>query len=116
MPPGGDGLYFFYINFFVQDQEAANFVIRKNGSGICRTISDMDQIGVNDNTMASCAAIELVNEGNYSILLILHSMKQFYQQAHVPNLAQILLICYDNNLFKYHVGFHHVIIQFKYNF
>ena len=64
VPPGGDGLYFFHINFFVQDQEIANFVMRRNGGGICRVVSDMDQIGVNDNTMVSCTTIDLVNEGS----------------------------------------------------
>ena len=70
MPPGGDGLYFFYINFFVQDQEGADFVIVKNGGEICRTLSDMNSSGANDNTMAPCAAIELMMEGSYLISLI----------------------------------------------
>ena len=64
MPPGGGGLYFFYTNFFVQDQEEANFRMERNGDGICRAISDMDEGGVNDNTMASCGNIERVQEGN----------------------------------------------------
>ena len=52
------------MNFFVQDQEEANFWMERNGDGICRAISDLDEVGVNDNTMASCGNIERVQEGN----------------------------------------------------
>ena len=55
MPPGGDGLYFFYISFRVSNQERAIFRITKNGGGgVCRADTDFDNAGVNDAGMISC--------------------------------------------------------------
>ena len=65
MPPGGDGLYFFYISFRVSNQERAIFLITKNGGGgVCRADTDFDNASVNDGGMISCGTIELVVEGN----------------------------------------------------
>ena len=65
MTPGGDGIYFFYINFRVSNQERAIFRITKNGGGgVCRADTDFDNAGVNDGGMISCGTIELVVEGN----------------------------------------------------
>ena len=63
MPPGGDGLYFFYISFRVSDQERAVFRIRKNGGEVCRAVADFDNAGVNDSGMISCGTVEMVVEG-----------------------------------------------------
>ena len=63
MPPGGDGLYFFYISFKLSDQERATFRITKNAAGACRAETDFDNAGVNDKGMISCGTIQLVVEG-----------------------------------------------------
>ena len=48
MPPGGAGMYFFYISFRLQGQERAILSITKNGGEACRAVTDFDNSGVND--------------------------------------------------------------------
>ena len=64
MPPGGAGLYFFYISFRLSDQELAIFSITKNGGEACRAAADFNNAGVNDAGMISCGTIQLVAEGS----------------------------------------------------
>ena len=64
VPPGGDGLYFFYMNLRLSDQESAYFRIMKNAAEACRAVTDFDNAGVNDFGMISCGTLDLVAEGN----------------------------------------------------
>ena len=63
MPPGGAGLYFFYISFGQENQEFVSFSITKNGGEICRATMEFDNAG-NDGGMISCGTLQLVAEGN----------------------------------------------------
>ena len=60
MPPGGAGLYFFYISFKLSVQERAAFRIGE----VCRGVTDFDNARVNDQGMVNCGTIQLVVEGN----------------------------------------------------
>ena len=62
VPPGGAGLYFFYISFRLYDQERAVFSITKNGGEVCRAVADFNNAGP-DGGVISCGALQLVVEG-----------------------------------------------------
>ena len=47
MPPGGAGLYFFYINFPIDIQEFTVFVVRVSGVELCVASNDENSSGVN---------------------------------------------------------------------
>ena len=63
MPPGEDGLYFFYFNLRLSDQERAAFRITKNGREVCRAVTEFDNSPGNDFGMISCGTLQLVVEG-----------------------------------------------------
>ena len=63
MPPGGAGLYFFYISFRIANQERAVLSITKNGGEVCRSVTDFDNAG-SDTAMGSCGTIQLLVEGS----------------------------------------------------
>ena len=63
MPPGGAGLYFFYISFRLMSQKRAVLSITKNGEEACRAVTDFNNAG-NDGGMISCGTVEVVVEGN----------------------------------------------------
>ena len=67
VPPGGDGLYFFYINFFADDADITNFVVRVNGvRDLCYARADMNNVAVSDNGTPSCGAVATVSAGKGS--------------------------------------------------
>ena len=64
VPPGGDGLYFFYINFFADDADITNFIVRLNGvRDLCYARADMNNVAVSDNGAPSCGAVATVSAG-----------------------------------------------------
>ena len=62
VPPGGAGLYFFYISFKQESQEFSSLSITKNGGEACRASMDFNNAG-NDGGMISCGTLQLVAEG-----------------------------------------------------
>ena len=72
MPPGGAGLYFFFIiNFLSGVQEYSDFLIRVNGAIICRAYTDINSSGVNDRANPSCGAVVTLAQGTCLLLLLL---------------------------------------------
>ena len=65
VPSGGDGLYFFYINFFVDDTKITDFVVGLNGvTDLCYARADMNSDDVADNGTPTCGAVATVSAGN----------------------------------------------------
>ena len=65
VPSGGDGLYFFYINFFADDTKITDFVVRLNRvTDLCYARADMNSGGVADNGTPTCGAVATVSAGN----------------------------------------------------
>lgn len=65
MPPGGDGLYYFYAHFHVNGPKFARFDIRRNGGVFC--VVREDERNGNDNPASSCGAVVTLVEG-YTVL------------------------------------------------
>ena len=63
MPPGGDGFYYFFINFRLYGDIAAGFDIEINGELICTAFSDLGESPASDTEMASCSGAAYVVEG-----------------------------------------------------
>ena len=61
MPPGGDGLYFFYANFRVLNPKFAQFLMRRNGGNFC--VIWEDERDGNDSPASSCGAVVTLVEG-----------------------------------------------------
>ena len=63
MPPGGAGLYFLYAHALVSDGEFAGFLVRRNGTVLCRAFGD-DTAGTDPST-ATCGAAVVLEEGKH---------------------------------------------------
>ena len=64
VPAGGAGLYFFFVNTLVHNQENGNFVVRVNGGTLCRAYTEKSNSGVNNRSSSSCAGVVNLMEGN----------------------------------------------------
>ena len=60
VPPGGDGLYYFYTHLQFLPDEYSNFIIRLNGDDLCDVFEDNDN---GDYGMSSCGAAVVLEEG-----------------------------------------------------
>ena len=75
MPPGGDGLYYFYAHVRVTVSKFARFEIRRNGAVFCQVWED-ERDG-NDSPASSCGAVVTLLEGttvlHYFVLNLLRA-------------------------------------------
>ena len=62
VPPGGDGVYYFYFYTQADPLEYAIFLIRHNSTDICACKGDQTQ-NPGDETSTSCGAVSVLNEG-----------------------------------------------------
>ena len=71
VPPGGGGLYYFYVHFVYASSEFARFNIYVNGQNRCATTES--NLNSGDYASSSCSATAILQEGmgilNQSILL-----------------------------------------------
>ena len=68
VPPGGDGMYFFYIFMTVDWGEYALFEIRINNVRMCSANGDLDILG-SDLPAASCGVVASLSAGNHMLTL-----------------------------------------------
>ena len=61
VPPGGEGLYYFYAHFYYQSSEFARFNIRENGQIRCTTTES--NVNSGDYGSSSCAITAVLQEG-----------------------------------------------------
>ena len=64
VPPGGDGMYFFYIFMTVDPGEYALFEIRINNVRMCSAHGDHDTSG-SDLPATSCGVVASLSAGNH---------------------------------------------------
>ena len=85
MPSNGAGLYFLYMNFFGDNDEVVHFNIRVNGNTICTGLADQDNAEAAENGVASCAAVAVLEEGNFMYLFVcaiaLFPLKWFHERS-----------------------------------
>ena len=77
MPPGGDGLYYFYAHVRVTDSKFARFEIRRNGAVFCQVWED-ERDG-NDSPASSCGAVVTLVEGSTVLHYFVSSLLGRYQ-------------------------------------
>ena len=76
VPPGGDGLYYFYTHLQFLPDEYSNFIIRLNGDDLCDVFEDNDN---GDYGMSSCGAAVVLEEGkSHSLYGIVLALKTFF--------------------------------------
>ena len=68
VPPGGDGMYFFYIFMKVDWGEYALFEIRINNVRMCSANGDHDTLA-SDNPSATCGVVASLTAGNHTITI-----------------------------------------------
>ena len=62
-PPGGAGLYYFYVHAQVDHGEYARFNLKRNSETLCTLEGDNSQNGADDYDTGTCAATAMLNEG-----------------------------------------------------
>ena len=62
MPPGGDGVYYFYAHFGVNAPKFARLDMRRNVGVFCMVRED--ERNGNDNPASSCGAVVILVEGS----------------------------------------------------
>ena len=70
MPPGGNGMYFFYIFVTVDFGEYGMFEIRINEERMCSAYGDHDNLST-DYPSASCGIVAYVEAGKLGVFFFL---------------------------------------------
>ena len=65
VPPGGDGLYYFFLYLTTISTEFAYFDITVNSEILCLAIADLSQANSGDVWGTSCSGITEVMEGKF---------------------------------------------------
>ena len=65
MPPGGDGYYYFFVNFRVGGGTTCGFDIEINEEVLCTALSGLSASTTSDSEAASCSGVIGVIEGIY---------------------------------------------------
>ena len=77
MPPGGDGLYYFYAHFRVLNPKFAQFFMRRNGWVFC--VIWEDERDGNDSPASSCGAVVTLVEDSVFFSFNLFPKYPFFQ-------------------------------------